>query len=107
MEPLYDLAFLSMLAECDAILTYSGDIQEEAPSLENQVSVLRKVTERPEAVAAGTVKIVGTDTERIVGAAFEVLDNAAAYTAMSAVHNPYGDGKACERIIASLREEQS
>src|SRR6266550_1432333 len=107
IEPLDYLAFVFMLSECYAILTDSGGIQEEAPSLGKPVFVLRKVTERPEAVAAGTVKIVGTDTERIVSTACEVLDNPAAYTAMSAVHNPYGDGKACERIIASLREEQS
>src|SRR5258705_9255714 len=107
MEPLDYLEFVFMLTRCHLILTDSGGIQEEAPSLGKPVFVLRKVTERPEAVAAGTVKIVGTDTERIVRAASEVLDNAAAYSAMSAVHNPYGDGKACERIIASLREEQS
>ena len=105
IEPLDYLEFVFMLMECHSILTDSGGIQEEAPSLGKPVFVLRKVTERPEAVAAGTVKLVGTDTRRIVDAASELLDNPSAYAAMSAIHNPYGDGKACERIIASLSEE--
>ena len=105
IEPLDYLEFVYMLSECHSVLTDSGGIQEEAPSLGKPVLVLRKVTERPEAVAAGTVKLVGTDTDRIVQTASEILDNPAAYTAMSAVHNPYGDGKACERIIASLLED--
>lgn len=105
IEPLDYLEFVFLLTRCHSILTDSGGIQEEAPSLGKPVFVMRNVTERPEAVAAGTVKLVGTDTRRIVSAASEVLDNPAAYTAMSAIHNPYGDGKACERIIASLREE--
>jgi len=88
-------------------LTDSGGIQEEAPSLGKPVFVMRNVTERPEAVAAGTVKLVGTDTHRIVSAVSEVLDKPSAYAAMSTIHNPYGDGKACDRIIASLREELS
>jgi UDP-N-acetylglucosamine 2-epimerase (non-hydrolysing) len=66
---------------------------------------MREVTERPEAIAAGTVKLVGTDTVRIVKAATTLLDNPLAYAAMSAIHNPYGDGKACERIIASLARD--
>jgi UDP-N-acetylglucosamine 2-epimerase (non-hydrolysing) len=69
------------------------------------VFVMRDVTERPEAVQAGTVKLVGTNARRIVEASSEVLDNPSAYAAMSAIHNPYGDGKACERIISSLRKE--
>jgi UDP-N-acetylglucosamine 2-epimerase (non-hydrolysing) len=105
IEPLDYLEFVFMLTRCHTILTDSGGIQEEAPSLGKPVFVMRKVTERPEAVAAGTVKLVGTDTDRIVNAASEVLDNPSAYAAMSAIHNPYGDGKACERIIASLRED--
>ncbi len=104
IEPLDYLEFVFMLSECHCILTDSGGIQEEAPSLGKPVFVMRKVTERPEAVAAGTVKLVGTDTARIVHEATEVLDKPAAYAAMSAIHNPYGDGKACERIIASLRD---
>ena len=105
IEPLDYLEFVFMLTRCHSVLTDSGGIQEEAPSLGKPVFVMREVTERPEAVAAGTVKLVGTDTKRIVSAASEVLDNSAAYEAMSAIHNPYGDGRACERIIASLHEE--
>jgi UDP-N-acetylglucosamine 2-epimerase (non-hydrolysing) len=107
IEPLDYLEFVFMLTRSHIVLTDSGGIQEEAPSLGKPVFVLREVTERPEAVAAGTVKLVGTDTRRIVNAASEVLDNPSAYEAMSAIHNPYGDGKACERIIASLQEEFS
>ena len=105
IEPLDYLEFVFMLSKCHCILTDSGGIQEEAPSLGKPVFVMRKVTERPEAVAAGTVKLVGTDTGRIIGAVSEVLDKPSAYAAMSAIHNPYGDGKACDRIIASLGEE--
>jgi UDP-N-acetylglucosamine 2-epimerase (non-hydrolysing) len=107
IEPLDYLEFVFLLSECHSVLTDSGGIQEEAPSLGKPVFVLRKVTERPEAVAAGTVKLVGTDTRRIVTTASQVLDDVSAYSAMSAIHNPYGDGKACERIIASLVEEIS
>ena len=105
IEPLDYLEFVYMLSECHSILTDSGGIQEEAPSLGKPVFVMRDVTERPEAVQAGTVKLVGTNTRRIVEASSEVLDNPSAYAAMSAIHNPYGDGKACERIISSLRKE--
>jgi UDP-N-acetylglucosamine 2-epimerase (non-hydrolysing) len=105
IEPLDYLQFIFMLTRCHIVLTDSGGIQEEAPSLGKPVFVMREVTERPEAVAAGTVKLVGTDTSRIVNAANELLDNPCAYQAMSTIHNPYGDGRACERIIASLREE--
>jgi len=107
IEPLDYLEFVFMLSECHSILTDSGGIQEEAPSLGKPVLVLRRVTERPEAVSAGTVKVVGTDTELILRAATELLDNPSVYRSMSAIHNPYGDGKACDRIIASLREEIS
>jgi UDP-N-acetylglucosamine 2-epimerase (non-hydrolysing) len=107
IEPLDYLEFVFMLTRCHSVLTDSGGIQEEAPSLGKPVFVMREVTERPEAVAAGTVKLVGTYTNRIVNAVSEVLDNPAAYEAMSAIHNPYGDGRACERIIASLQEEFS
>jgi len=107
IEPLDYLEFVYMLTECHSILTDSGGIQEEAPSLGKPVLVMRDVTERPEAVQAGTVKLVGTNTKRIVEAASEVLDNPSAYAAMSAIHNPYGDGKACERIISSLRKEST
>jgi UDP-N-acetylglucosamine 2-epimerase (non-hydrolysing) len=105
IEPLDYLEFVFMLSESHIVLTDSGGIQEEAPSLGKPVLVLRKVTERPEAVAAGTVKLVGTDIGPIVDTATELLDNPNAYSTMSAIHNPYGDGRACERIITSLREE--
>jgi UDP-N-acetylglucosamine 2-epimerase (non-hydrolysing) len=80
------------------IVTDSGGIQEEAPSLGKPVLVLREKTERPEAVEAGTVRLVGTDVERIVSEAGRLLDDRGMYEAMSAVHNPYGDGRASGRI---------
>jgi UDP-N-acetylglucosamine 2-epimerase (non-hydrolysing) len=105
IEPLDYLDFVFVMSRCFFALTDSGGVQEEAPSLGKPVLVLRKVTERPEAVAAGTVKLVGTNCALIVEEARHLLDNKAAYAAMSAIHNPYGDGKACERIIASLQQE--
>ena len=102
IEPLDYRDFVYAQSKSHFILTDSGGVQEEAPSLGKPVLVMRNVTERPEAVAAGTVQLVGTDTQRIVTSATRLLDDPAAYAAMSAVHNPYGDGKACERIIASL-----
>jgi len=105
IEPLDYLDFVYAQSKSHFILTDSGGVQEEAPSLGKPVLVMRAVTERPEAVAAGTVKLVGTDTNLIVKTASALLDNPAAYAAMSAVHNPYGDGKACERIIASLAKD--
>jgi UDP-N-acetylglucosamine 2-epimerase (non-hydrolysing) len=105
IEPLDYLEFVFLLSECHSVLTDSGGIQEEAPSLGKPVFVMREVTERPEAVAAGTVKLVGTDTGKIVQSVGRVLEDAATYDAMSAKHNPYGDGKASERIIATLRED--
>jgi UDP-N-acetylglucosamine 2-epimerase (non-hydrolysing) len=104
-EPLDYLEFVFLLSECHSILTDSGGIQEEAPSLGKPVFVMREVTERPEAVAAGTVTLVGTDSRRIITTVAEVLDNPSVYPRISRIHNPYGDGKACERIIASLRED--
>ena len=85
------------------LITDSGGIQEEAPSLGKPVLVMRNKTERPEAVEAGTVKLVGTDEERIVAEAARLLDDPAEYTRMTRVHNPYGDGHACERIAELLR----
>ena len=105
IEPVDYLEFVYLLSLCHFVLTDSGGIQEEAPSLGKPVLVLRKVTERPEAVQAGTVKVVGTDRVSIVRTAASLLDNPSVYTAMTAVHNPYGDGKACDRIIGSLRED--
>jgi UDP-N-acetylglucosamine 2-epimerase (non-hydrolysing) len=86
------------------VLTDSGGIQEEAPSLGKPVLVLRDETERPEAVEAGVVKLVGPHREAIVRAASELLDDPACYRAMAAAVNPYGDGHAAERIVAVIRE---
>lgn len=80
------------------ILTDSGGIQEEAPSLGKPVLVMRDTTERPEAVAAGTVRLVGTDSEQICQQLSLLLENPEAYSKMAMAHNPYGDGKACDRI---------
>ena len=87
------------------ILTDSGGIQEEAPSLGKPVLVMRDTTERPEAVTAGTVKLVGTNTEVIVTEAIKLLDNDVGKK-MSVAHNPYGDGQACERIAKVLKERR-
>jgi len=87
------------------LITDSGGIQEEAPSLGKPVLVMRDTTERPEAVAAGTVKLVGTDAHAIVSAACELLDDTDAYAAMARAHNPYGDGQAAQRIARILRGE--
>jgi UDP-N-acetylglucosamine 2-epimerase (non-hydrolysing) len=84
------------------VLTDSGGVQEEAPSLGKPVLVMRDTTERPEAVEAGTVRLVGTDTDRIVTEATRLLTDADAHAAMAAVHNPYGDGKAVPRIVEAL-----
>ena len=84
------------------LITDSGGIQEEGPSLGKPILVLREKTERPEAVTAGTVKLVGTDEKRIVSEASVLLDNAGAYHEMSRIHNPYGDGHASERISALI-----
>ena len=86
------------------IITDSGGVQEEAPSLGKPVLVMRDTTERPEAVDAGTVKLVGTDAQRIIQETNNLLDNQQAYESMTKAHNPYGDGKACERIINFMKE---
>ena len=90
------------MTEAYIIVTDSGGIQEEAPSLGKPVLVTREVTERPEAVEAGTVKLVGTNSDRIVKEVTALLDDSDAYAAMARVHNPYGDGHASERILANL-----
>jgi len=103
IEPLDYLPFVHLMQKSHVILTDSGGIQEEAPSLGKPVFVMRNVTERPEAIEAGTVRLVGTDRERIFGAVSEVLTDPAAYDRMSRAHNPYGDGNASARIADILR----
>ena len=93
------------MARTYLIMTDSGGIQEEAPSLGKPVLVLRDTTERPEAVEAGTVKLVGTDKESVYRTATELLVNETAYLAMSNAVNPYGDGLASDRIVQALRYE--
>ncbi|MBC3765781.1 non-hydrolyzing UDP-N-acetylglucosamine 2-epimerase [Neptunicella marina] len=92
------LPFVYLMTRSYLILTDSGGVQEEAPSLGKPVLVMRDTTERPEAVKAGTVKLVGTDTNKILQEASHLLDDKSQYEVMSFAHNPYGDGKACERI---------
>ena len=104
-EPMRHEPFANLMAKSYLILTDSGGIQEEAPALGKPVLVLRDTTERPEAVAAGTVRLVGTDKDAVHKAAYELLSNAEAYKLMSNSVNPYGDGKASERIIQALRHE--
>jgi UDP-N-acetylglucosamine 2-epimerase (non-hydrolysing) len=87
------------------IITDSGGVQEEAPSLGKPVLVMRDTTERPEAVAAGTVKLVGTDTQQIVEQTLVLLNDLDVYKEMSQAHNPYGDGQACSRIVKQLIKE--
>lgn len=103
IEPLEYLSFVHLMSKSTVVLTDSGGIQEEAPGLGKPVLVMRDTTERPEALAAGTVKLVGTDYDKIVGEVSVLLTDTAAYEAMGRAVNPYGDGKACERIIAALR----
>lgn len=103
IAPLDYEPFVYLLKHSHIVLTDSGGIQEEAPSLGKPVLVMRDVTERPEAIEAGTVRLVGADRGRIVTNVSELLDNQASYTAMSRAHNPYGDGNACEKIISILR----
>jgi UDP-N-acetylglucosamine 2-epimerase (non-hydrolysing) len=105
IEPQDYLPFVYLMHEAHLILTDSGGVQEEAPSLGKPVLVMRETTERPEAVEAGTVRLVGTDTARIVAEAERLLDDEAAYAAMSRAHNPYGDGHASERIVRELVRE--
>jgi UDP-N-acetylglucosamine 2-epimerase (non-hydrolysing) len=101
-EPVDYLPFVYLLNRSYLIITDSGGIQEEAPSLGKPVLVMRETTERPEAVEAGTVRLVGTDRDAIVSAASELLDDSTAYEAMSRAHNPYGDGLAAVRIAEVL-----
>lgn len=103
IEPLEYLSFVFLMERSFIVLTDSGGIQEEAPGLGKPVLVMRDTTERPEAVDAGTVKLVGTDYGRIVGETSRLLDDSAAYNAMSHAVNPYGDGLACKRIVSALK----
>ena len=103
MEPQDYLPFVYLMDRCHLVITDSGGIQEEAPALGKPVLVMRNVTERPEAVNAGTVKLVGTDTDAIVRETTLLLDNEAVYNTMSRAHNPYGDGKASARIVREIR----
>lgn len=103
IEPLDYLDFVYLMDKSTVVLTDSGGIQEEAPGLGKPVLVMRDTTERPEALEAGTVKLVGTDYAKIVGEVSTLLDDSAAYEAMSQAVNPYGDGQACPRIVAQLR----
>jgi UDP-N-acetylglucosamine 2-epimerase (non-hydrolysing) len=104
IEPLEYLPFVALLLKAHLVLTDSGGIQEEAPSLGKPVLVMRDKTERPEAVLAGTARLVGPRTERIVAECTRLLDDPEAYESMAHAHNPYGDGHASERIANVLRE---
>ena len=103
ISPLDYLPFIYAMQHSTLLLTDSGGVQEEAPSLGKPVLVMRDTTERPEAVEAGTVKLVGTDAEAIVSNVTALLQDKEMYKRMSETHNPDGDGQACERIIAALR----
>jgi UDP-N-acetylglucosamine 2-epimerase (non-hydrolysing) len=98
IEPLSYVPFVDLMRRAYLLITDSGGIQEEGPSLGKPILVLREKTERPEAVQAGTVKLVGTSREDIVRHAAELLENQESYEAMARVHNPYGDGHASGRI---------
>lgn len=103
IEPLQYEAFIYMMNQSYFIITDSGGVQEEAPSLGKPVLVMRDTTERPEAVEAGTVKLVGTNKEIIIKEAQKLLDDKTEYEMMSKAHNPYGDGKACEKIVEFIK----
>lgn len=105
IEPLEYLMFIFLMEKSDVVLTDSGGIQEEAPGLGKPVLVMRGTTERPEALEAGTVKLVGTDYDAIVDNVSLLLDNREAYERMSHAVNPYGDGKACGRIIDFIKSK--
>ncbi len=104
IEPLQYEQFIYMMDKSYFIITDSGGVQEEAPSLGKPVLVMRDTTERPEALDAGTVKLVGTDTGLIISEAQKLLDDPQAYAKMSQASNPYGDGHACEKVIRFLRK---
>ena len=103
IPPLDYLPFVYLMTEADLIITDSGGVQEEAPSLGKPVLVMRETTERPEAVEAGTVKLVGTSVEKIVMEAQRLLDDTNAYEGMARALNPYGDGFASQRILKAIQ----
>ena len=106
IEPLDYPHFIRALEMCEIVLTDSGGVQEEAPALGKPVLVMRETTERPEGVEAGTAKLVGTDSDRIVSEIGTLLDDPAAYSAMARAHNPFGDGHASERIAKIVSDAQ-
>jgi len=103
IEPMDYVSFINLMSKAYLVLTDSGGIQEEGPSLGKPILVMRHKTERPEAVEAGTVRLIGTDEERIYREASLLLDDAAEYRKMTQVHNPYGDGRASQRIWQFLQ----
>ena len=106
IEPLQYLEFVHLMSKATIVLTDSGGIQEEAPGLGKPVLVMRDTTERPEALASGTVHLVGTDYDKIVNEVSTLLDDASAYEDMSKAVNPYGDGQACRRIVSVLNGQE-
>ena len=106
IEPLQYEQFIYMMSRSYFIITDSGGVQEEAPSLGKPVLVMRDTTERPEALKAGTVKLVGTDSQKIIKEAQRLLDDKKEYEKMSMAHNPYGNGQACEKIIEFIKGEK-
>lgn len=105
IDPLAYQDFIWLMNRSQLIITDSGGVQEEAPSLGKPVLVMRDTTERPEAVEAGTVVLVGTDADLIVSETLDLIDNKDRFETMSTLHNPYGDGKACERIVTFLKNQ--
>ena len=106
IEPLEYLSFVYLMEKSVLVLTDSGGIQEEAPGLGKPVLVMRDTTERPEALSAGTVRLVGTDYHKIINEVSTLLDSANVYERMSKAVNPYGDGLACGRIVEVLNKCQ-
>ncbi|MDE5824024.1 MAG: UDP-N-acetylglucosamine 2-epimerase (non-hydrolyzing), partial [Lachnospiraceae bacterium] len=107
IEPLQYLEFVHLMSKATIVLTDSGGIQEEAPGLGKPVLVMRDTTERPEALASGTVHLVGTDYDKIMNEVSTLLDDPHAYEAMSKAVNPYGDGQACRRIADALAGKET
>jgi UDP-N-acetylglucosamine 2-epimerase len=104
IEPLDYLDFVNLMARSYLIITDSGGVQEEGPSLGKPILVLREVTERPEAVHYGTVKLVGLDEKKIIAAAKKLIESKSAYEKMATATNPYGDGRAAERTVQVIKK---